>query len=104
MSFFKRLRDTLSGDSGSSPRQLYETKVRCRRCGEVLNLQVDLRNDLSIDYDRDVFFVRKLVSGSGANRCFQQIEVALTFDSSKTLLDRQITGGTFVDEPPLEST
>jgi WD40 repeat protein len=82
----------------SSGRELYPITVRCRRCGETLAVAINLTNDLSQDYERDVFFVRKLISGSGANRCFQQIEIQLTFDANKRLLEREITGGIFIDE------
>ena len=33
----------------------------------------------------------------GANRCFQQIEVELTFDSNRQLQEKAITGGEFVE-------
>lgn len=98
MSFFKKLRASLASGAPASSRELYPITVRCRRCGEVLTVAINLANDLSQDYERDVFFVRKLISGSGANRCFQQIEVQLTFDANKRLLEREITGGIFVDE------
>jgi hypothetical protein len=99
MSFLKKLRASL----GSSPpagasREIYPITVRCRRCGETLTATVNLANDLSQDYERDIFYVRKLISGSGANRCFQQIEVQLTFDTHKRLLEREITGGIFIDD------
>ncbi len=99
MSFLKKLRAGFAGGApASGGRELYPITVRCRRCGEVLTGAINLSNDLSQDYERDVFFVRKLLSGSGANRCFQQIEVQLTFDANKRLLDREISGGSFVDE------
>ncbi len=100
MSFLQTLRAAFGGSApASSSRTLYPVTVRCRRCGELLTTHVNLSNDLSQDYERDIFFVRKLISGSGANRCFQQIEVELTFDANKQLLERQISGGSFVDEP-----
>lgn len=100
MSLFKRVREALSGSSPSGGQSsFYDIPVRCRRCGEVLIARINLQNDLSIDYERGGYYVRKLVSGSGANRCFQAIEVRLTFDQDKQLIDREIAGGTFVDEP-----
>ena len=100
MSLFDKVRAAFSGGSSASQaRQLYEFAVQCRRCGDVLPVYVNLQNDLSQDYERDVWFVRKLISGSGANRCFQQIEVQLTFDANKKLIEREITGGIFVDDP-----
>jgi len=99
MSFLKKLRASLGSSApASGSRELYPIIVRCRRCGETLTTAVNLSNDLSQDYERDVFFVRKLISGSGANRCFQQIEIQLTFDANKRLLEREITGGIFIDE------
>lgn len=98
MSFLNKLRASLSGGAPAGSRELFPVTVRCRRCGEELTVAINLANDLSQDYERDVFFVRKLVSGSGANRCFQQIEVQLTFDAGKRLLEREISGGSFVDE------
>ncbi len=103
MSFLQKLRSSLGSSSQQrGQRDLYPVRVRCRRCGEVLTVAINLSNDLSQDYERDVFFVRKLISGSGANRCFQQIEVQLTFDANKRLLAREISGGIFVDEPDSE--
>jgi hypothetical protein len=32
----------------------------------------------------------------GNNRCFQQIEVELKFNSSRQILEQQVTGGQFV--------
>jgi hypothetical protein len=98
MSFLKKLRASLGSSTAASSREIYPITVRCRRCGETLTTVVNLSNDLSQDYERDVFYVRKLISGSGANRCFQQIEVQLTFDAHKRLLEREITGGIFIDE------
>ena len=98
MPLLKRLRDALGGAGESSPRSIYSFSVRCLRCQEVITAQVNLQNDLSADYERNLFHVRKLISGSGANRCFQSIEVHLTFDMNKNLLDREISGGEFVDD------
>lgn len=101
MSFLKKLTAALGGGSSSNTAKtggFYEFKVRCRRCGEEILGRINLNSDLSIDYERGGYFVRKLVSGSGANRCFQQIEVQFTFDGQKQLVDRGIVGGTFADD------
>jgi len=78
----------------------YWLYVQCDRCGEKIRSRVDLRNDLSIRYgesERDtVYFCHKTIMGSG--RCFQQIEVDLTFDGRRRLVDRQIRGGKFIGE------
>jgi hypothetical protein len=71
--------------------------VKCSRCGEVIEGRVDLDNDLSLDYEGDssIYFVRKGLIGN--NRCFQQIEVELKFDSSRQLLEQNVTGGQFIN-------
>jgi len=73
--------------------------VQCLRCGETLTAEVNLNNDLSVDYGDEgsgptTYFCRKLLTGT--ERCFQQIEVLLTFDAERNLRDKKITGGKFV--------
>jgi hypothetical protein len=34
----------------------------------------------------------------GKGHCFQRIEVKLTFDSNKKVINREISGGKFIDE------
>lgn len=101
MSLFDKVRAALSGGGSAarSDKHMLEFTVRCRRCGELLTGKVDLQNDLSQDYEREAYFVRKLISGSGANRCFEQVEVQFTFDANKHLVEREIVGGVFVDQP-----
>ncbi len=76
--------------------------VRCRRCNEIIRARVDLRNDLSAEYGDGgqgggvTYFCRKTLMGEG--HCFQRIEVELTFDSQHQLVNREISGGQFVDE------
>jgi hypothetical protein len=82
----------------------YRLIVRCNRCGEIIESRIDLKNDLSVYYD-DVsemdtssttprYFCRKTLIGKG--RCFQRIEVELTFNQNRKLLDQQIAGGELV--------
>jgi hypothetical protein len=47
------------------------------------------------EIERCGYIVRKGLIGG--NRCFQQIEVELNFDSSRQLTEKTITGGTFVE-------
>lgn len=96
MSFFKKLSNIFSSSTNANA---YWLAVQCKRCGEVIRARINLNNDLSLDYDQDdraTYFCRKMLIGEG--RCFQRIEVELTFDENRRLIDRQITGGKFVDE------
>jgi hypothetical protein len=94
MGFFKRLAGLFSAPAAAGEAHGYPVVVQCARCGEILRARVHLANDLSLD-DDDTYFCRKVLVG--AQRCFQAVEVTLRFDAERRLLDRQITGGRFVD-------
>ena len=79
MGFLKNLFG--GGGSAKPEKQYYVFRVKCKRCGEVIEGRVDLENDLSLNDEGDGYIARKGLIG--ANRCFQQIEVELNFDSSR---------------------
>ena len=93
------LDNILKSFAGDGPR-MYPLAVKCKRCGEVLTAQVNMANDLSVEYDASgsiqSYSCRKVLVGSG--RCFQSIEVRLTFDARRSLKEKEIRGGTFVEE------
>ena len=86
-----------AGENDSSVYWLY---VKCDRCGEKLRSRVNLHNDLSIHYSEtegnNIYFCRKAIIGS--ERCFFPIEIELTFDHQRNLVDRKIHGGQFISE------
>ena len=92
---FKKLFSFLSGDPDPRGHYLY---VRCEKCGEHLKTRIDKANDLSVRYGerpgQDQYFCRKLLVGEGP--CFQKIEVELTYDGNKNLVERKIQGGEFI--------
>ena len=94
MGFLKRL---FGGGTARPEKRYYVFHVKCDRCGEVIEGRVDLDNDLSLDYEGDntVYFVRKVLIGD--NLCFQQIEVEMKFTPDRELIERQATGGKFVE-------
>jgi hypothetical protein len=91
MSFLK---NRFSGTEKPDQRY-YIFQVKCKLCGGIIEGRVDLDNDLSLNDEGDGYLVRKGMIGG--NRCFQQIEVELTFDSSRQLMDKTINGGEFVE-------
>jgi hypothetical protein len=98
MGFFKKL----GGFFSSKPAEdqiSYFIKVNCNRCGEEIQVRINLYNDLSIEYDdsgsTNGYICRKVIVGS--QRCYQPVDVSLTFDSKRKLVDKQITGGQFVE-------
>jgi hypothetical protein len=92
MGFLKRL---FGGEAAKPEKRYYVFQVKCNRCGEILEGRVDLDNDLSLSDEGDNYIVRKGLVG--ANRCFQQIEVEMTFNSTRELLEKSVRGGTFVE-------
>lgn len=100
MSFLKRLSELIAPNQ--RPRfdeRSYLLYVRCRRCGEIIPARIDLMNELSREYDTGHYRTRKIVMGSGKNRCFQQIELNLVFDRNKQLIEQSATGGEIVAAP-----
>ena len=91
---------SLFGSSGKRGGDAYWVAVKCKRCGEIIRSRVDLRNDLSVQYGEGgaegTYFCRKTLMGEA--RCFNRVEVELTFDRDRHLINREITGGEFVDE------
>jgi hypothetical protein len=109
MNFLKRLTSFFSAPSASQGRY-YTVYVKCHRCGEKIRGRVDLHNDLSIDFGvqegedgettspekEPKYFCRKGLIGE--QRCYQTVEVELTFDKDHRLIDRQVKGGKFIEE------
>ena len=98
MGFLNKLANLFRSPRPAS--RYFPIEVRCKRCGEAIHGQVDLYNDLSMEWDEDGsnprYICRKVFMGQGI--CFQQVEVLLTFDTERKLKERQISGGTFADE------
>ncbi len=97
MGFLKNLFG--GGGSAKPEKRYYIFKVKCNRCGEIIEGRVDLDNDLSVEYEgnNNVYFARKGVVGNGTNRCFQQIEVEMKFTAERKLIEQEAHGGTFVE-------
>lgn len=98
MGLFKKISRLFSSPTRGDPSG-YWIAARCKRCGEVIRTRVNLSNDLSIheeDGGKIIYFCHKTLMGDTG--CFQRVEVELTFDSQRKLLDRQVSGGEFIDE------
>ena len=99
MSFFQRLGKLFAPQPAAPTRALQTITVQCNRCGEVISAALDLRNDMSAEYDESsgatTFISRKTLMGR--QRCFQQIEVTLHFDSQHRLISKEVVGGKFVE-------
>ena len=95
MNFFQKILTAASSNRGT----YYSFTVKCSRCGEIIHGQVNVNNDPSLEFDENgkAFYVcRKVLVGN--QLCFQRIEVVFEFNELRGLLDRQITGGEFVED------
>jgi hypothetical protein len=117
MGFLDNLRNMLSGQKtgtkagggggssfGSGDPNIYWIFTQCRRCGEPLRGRVNLMNDPSLDEDGETWVVRKGLMGSGANRCFQTVEVTLKFDPKKqNVVSSEAAGGKLITAEEYEA-
>ena len=78
--------------------RFYTFSVKCKRCGEIIEGQVNLSNDPSLEFDekgKPYYICRKVLVGD--ELCFQQIEAIFKFNEQRGVLEKQITGGEFVE-------
>lgn len=77
--------------------------VRCERCGSLVHVRVDPRNELSVEYDdSDDPTGYRLVKEIMDSRCFRLMRAEITYDRGKRELERTITGGAFVSREEYE--
>jgi len=99
MGFLDSLKSLFAGGGGQATGG-YWLYTRCRRCGEVIKTRLDLRNSLS-SADGGGYVVHKTLMGN--QRCFERIEVTLTFDDNRRLLEREIMHGEFITAEEFEA-
>ena len=98
----ERIPDLVNADANLVRRGRYLSTTFMLGIGEqgylvkIIEGRVDLDNDLSLNDEGNGYLVRKGLIGG--NRCFQQIEVELNFDSARQLMEKTITGGEFFEE------
>jgi hypothetical protein len=103
LSLLKKFKDMFTPEVVD--RSAHWVYVRCDECGEKLRTRIDLDHDLSDQYDdtgdETTYFCRKTLIGS--ERCFRPIEVELTFNAQRQLIDKKIQGGQFISEEEYQS-
>lgn len=101
MGLFKKLSGMLSPSPKEDDRA-YWLYVQCDRCGEKIKARVDLYNDLSPIYNETgiTYFCRKVLIGQG--RCYQKVEVEMTFDEQRKLASREIKWGRLISQQEFE--
>lgn len=98
MDFLKRLfgggGSSWSGSStrAGDPNGLY-FYVQPDGCDEIVRVRIDRNNDLSLSDSGDSYIIHKNVRGV---KCRQNVDLTLTFDSSRRLRESEVTHGTLV--------
>jgi len=98
MSFLKKIGSLVKGGEAPADDAIY-LYVRCNQCGEKLRIRVDKRHDLTPDYERGGYYLRKEMMDS---RCFQLMYAELRFDASHNVVSRNISGGEFITKEEYE--
>lgn len=98
MGIFKRLfggGSSAGGTKGAAGDRGLYFFVKPEGCEEVIRVRIDPMNDLSESDDGKSFYVRKVASGV---KCFKKVEMEFAFNGGKQLVEKDIKGGTLVEE------
>jgi hypothetical protein len=84
----------LTGSGKSSP-AFIEYRIKCGKCGEIVNVKVFPERDLNPTYDDNgpAYILKKEVMDS---KCFRMLSVEISYDSSRREINREISGGSFM--------
>lgn len=104
MSIFRKLfsggNPLLPKASDSNDPNAWWLYVQCSKCGAPLAIRVDLRNDISIDYETNSRFLRKEMMDS---TCFQLMYAEVHFDNNGKVIEQTIERGKFLDRAEYET-
>lgn len=103
MSFIEKLQKFFGGSerkSGGSPASGGDPNgiwfyFRCKKCGTPVRVRVDRRSDLNPEDGPAAYVVRKDVMDS---KCFQLIKAEMWLDTTYTVVQADIRGGTLISE------
>jgi hypothetical protein len=103
MGFFDKLKKALGGSErkpGAAPSGGGDPNgilfyFRCKKCGSLVRVRVDRRSDLNAEDGPSTYVVRKDVMD---NKCFQLIKAEMWLDSTYTVVQSDVRGGTMITE------
>lgn len=96
MSFLSKLFGKGKSEEAGDPHGL-PLYFKCTKCGEVIAIRVDKRNDLNReDGGPGPLLLRKEVMGR--KRCFELIRAEIWFDANYAILQADVEGGSLVSQ------
>ena len=102
MGFLDSLKSVFSdGDQQSTDKDAHWIYVRCHRCGETIKTRLDFQHSLN-PRDQGGYIARKTLVGN--QLCFERIEVTLTFDERKRLVEQEAVGGDLITADEFAAT
>ena len=94
MSFWKKLfsggNPLLPKGTDTSDPNAWWLYAQCGKCGAPLAIRIDLRNDISIDYETNGRYLRKEMMDSS---CFQLMYAEVRFDGNGKVLEQNVERG-----------
>jgi hypothetical protein len=69
--------------------------VKCKRCGTPLAIRVDMRNELSADYESGGYVLYKEMMDS---KCFTLMRAEIHFDAKRNMVEQKIEQGEFITD------
>jgi len=92
MGLLNQLKSLFSSSAAGDPNALI-LYVKCMRCGTPLAVRVDLRNELSADYESGDYILHKEMMDS---QCFALMHAEIRFDAGRKIAERKVHKGEFI--------
>lgn len=103
MGFFDKLRRMFAGAPSSSdagdPYGIW-FHFRCNRCGAVVRVRADRRNDLNREDGPGTFLLRKDVMDS---KCFRMMTAEIWLDDNYNIVSSEVEGGKLIPKEEYEA-
>ncbi len=105
MGFLDAIKRLFSGGSGSAPASAGDPygiwfHFRCKKCGAVVRVRADRRNDLNREDGPGALVLRKDVMD---NKCFQLIRAEIWLDDNYNVVTSEVEGGSLITREEYEA-
>jgi len=97
MGFWDKIRGLFAGAPSESAGDPYGIWLhfRCGKCGDVVRVRADRRNDLNREEGPGTFLLRKEVMD---NSCFQLMKAEVWLDGNYNVVVAEVSGGELISE------